>query len=399
MNYKQIIVIFSFCFFTLGNAQKKVSIESLNSFIEEKSSDKKGYWTHLEAIGTDLIVYNQSNKAVYKRKRPKNGKLTFKIDKINTKKLKHKKGGVIIAPNTDGVFGTYFFNNLRKSERIMVQTNDMSKSDRQTLANMLMTFAKNYRAEDITTIATTGSTTYDSKGLNSLITKFILDYELTQKNYNISAIYSYLPTIKNNMNLKKVNLTTNLGGTNEDIDFIYKEDKLKGINYSKTESENSENYLYNYNLEYQGNLLKSINLNNKKKYLFGYNGNLLTSISYTFRDVKYTYNINYKDDVAFLELDVTKNDKLYKFTNKMGSGNSSDFIKWDKKLKPIAYHLDIYRAKIISYNDKENLDTLVFSNSRHGDNKLHLTYVYDENGNWIEQKNDEIKVTRRFYYK
>lgn len=396
-------LIFLITFFTISTikAQEKISIEDINTFIEENSSPKKNFWTHLEVKDHKLIVFNQSRKSLYRKKRPKNGTLTFIIDKINTKKIKGKKEGLVLSPNEKGNFATYYFNREKKVEKIFIQTNDMSKDNKNQLISMLGDFINSYDKKDYDFL--TKSNLHKNKRINSMISSLFLNYELTRKNGEIKILFPFVYKM-NESNILNITSSLNLTGEENELLLHYDEKgSLKKIDYSKSSAkENVVNF--KYDLIYEDSFLKSVKINGVEKYVLEYKDGLVDYVSIKRNKDIYRYGVEIHHNVAYLKLDIIE-DGVYKasnlFINKGIDGMSKDKIDWNRDFQISSFSFDIFKSKNIVYDNYSNIVSLNFSDVHSYENELKLDYSYDKKNNWITSKelSKNFEINRKIVYK
>lgn len=226
-----------------------------------------------------------------------------------------------------------------------------------------------------------------------------MNYELTRKNYNLATVIDYIP---NNISekVKNINFQSNLGGTIEDIDFIYDEkNRISNINYTVDRKEGRGAILFKYTLNYDGNLLKNITIKDKPKYFFNYENTKLKSISYNFRGIEYLYNVvyNYPEKKAELRKNVTRNGKTYEFTNEL-NGEAEDKIYWNDNMTLKGFSYGIYTTNILQYNKKGNIDSFNFKKVSSKPSTKWTYKQFDEKGNWTQRTSKELFINRKITY-
>ncbi|CAM1338969.1 hypothetical protein [Tenacibaculum aestuarii] len=231
---------------------------------------------------------------------------------------------------------------------------------------------------------------------NEMLINLFINLELTEKNYNLSSIMDYVPDL-NKKKINRIEFSSNLGGFHEKLFFNYSKQKLVEVNYSIDRNDGEGVKIFNYKLEYINNYLKSIYLNNRKKYQLEYNyQGKFSTISFTLREVSYIYNIEYssKDNNAELRLDVIKNGKVY-----IGNKYNKTKIFWDKEYRLTSFEIDRYSTNHISYNSNGDVVSFQSITSRPIPSDIQWNYSYDENTNWVKRYNKEIIINRKISYK
>lgn len=225
---------------------------------------------------------------------------------------------------------------------------------------------------------------------NSLIFDLFLNYELTEKNGNLATIIDFLPNL-NNVNYKKIRITSNVGGENQICSFEFNEDGTIGkIAYEVNGK------IYRYDLIYKGNQLTSINIADKPKISFGYDkkGKLIT-ITREKGGGAFEYNFEYVDNEnkAKINLIVIQGEKR-------SPSKRNYYVSWDSELKLESYCFDVFCSKSIRYTPKGDLLSYSFASVNEDNNIATWDYnAYDEKQNWIERKSKDIYFKRTIEYK
>lgn len=176
-----------------------------------------------------------------------------------------------------------------------------------------------------------------SKLNHTIIFDLILNYELTEKNGNNSALIDYLPVaIKD---VSSVQMNSNYGGENETTRFQYD----KTGNLSEIDYQVDDRY-YEYVLSYGNNKVTNISIAGKKKLEFTYRNDTLVTITRQRSGSVFEYEITYVPDKS------RANFKLFVTTDgKRRASSSTAYIIWDEDYNISALDFDIYRISDIKH--------------------------------------------------
>ncbi len=221
---------------------------------------------------------------------------------------------------------------------------------------------------------------------NALIYDLFINYELSEKNGNLATIIDFLPNL-NNVNYKKMKLTSNVGGENQICSFTFnKNETIRKISYEVN------NKIYQYDFVYSGKQLTRINIADKPKISFEYDKKgKLTTITRKKSGVAFEYNLEYLDDEnkANIKLIVVQGEKRRSSSRKY-------YVTWGTELKLKSYCFDVYCSKNLKYTSQGDLLSYSFASVNEDNNIATWEYsAIDEKQNWIERKykNNEFKRT------
>jgi len=224
---------------------------------------------------------------------------------------------------------------------------------------------------------------------NSLIYDLFINYELTEKNGNLSAIIDFFPN-PDNINYKEMTLTSNVGGRNQTCTFVFNDKgTVEKVDYEVN------NKIYRYDFIYEGSQLVTINITGKPKISFRYdNKGRLRAITREKGGGAFEYNFEYIDgeNKANIKLIVVQGEKRSPSARKY-------YASWDSGLKLESYCIDVYCSKKIKYSQQGDLLSYSFANVNEDNNIMSWEYsTRDENQNWVERKSKNIIFNRTIKY-
>ncbi len=226
---------------------------------------------------------------------------------------------------------------------------------------------------------------------NCLIFDLFINYELSEKNGNLTTIIDFIPNLIN-LNYKTIRLTSNVGGENQVCNFIFNENgTIENISYGVN------NRIYRYDFIYEGNRLTGVNIAGKPRISFGYNnmGQLITITRET-NSAAFEYNFEYLDgdEKATITLIVVQGEKRSPSSQKY-------FVTWQNDFKLESYCFDVYCSNNMKYTTQGDLLSYSFD-SVNEDNNI-VTWEYskmDDKQNWIERYyKGDIVFNRTIEYK
>jgi hypothetical protein len=218
----------------------------------------------------------------------------------------------------------------------------------------------------------------DIKKLNNLfIFDFFINFELSQKNGNLSTLVDYMPDA-NNKTYSQITAQSNMGGYAEEIKFQYNDKgNIEKITYQV------KDVVYTYDFVYEKNNLAAALIGGKKKIMFTYDFlDRLQSI--TRQTAEGTM------ELKFILLEGQNKATIKMFVIRDGLKNESkrnDYIAWNERYKMQEYNFDVYSGKNFNYNAQGDMVSFTYSNVMRDDNPASWEYTYDDNGNWIEKRN------------
>lgn len=214
-----------------------------------------------------------------------------------------------------------------------------------------------------------------SKINHTIIFDYYINMEIVERNDNLSSLVNYIPN--NNKKIKTITEESNEGGANEITTYTFNNGALTQFIYQVN------NKRYRYDFDYEGEILKSVSIADKKRIFIQYDSQGRVSMIRREgdSDVAYEFNVSYID-----------NDRkaIIKITN-IADGNKRIsnriyYVVYDKKCKIKSYRYDSYEGNNFIYSSKGDLTSFSFTNVDKQNNRAEWLYTYDDKGNWIEKK-------------
>lgn len=221
----------------------------------------------------------------------------------------------------------------------------------------------------------------------ALIFDLFINYELSEKNGNLSVVVDYLPKAEKK-EFKRVEMTSNYGHEDEKTRFIYNNNyELQQINYQR------EDKLYVYDFTYSDGVPVSVNIAGKKKIEFLYNYDTLKSIIREQNGVYFEHDLNYLpgQQKADIKLFVTNKGKRQPSSYKY-------YAAWNTDYKLTDLSLDIYTVKGITYTNSGDVASFKTYDSEDREKLASWEYTTDEKNNWTERKFDKFVAKRVIDY-
>lgn len=216
----------------------------------------------------------------------------------------------------------------------------------------------------------------------SLIYNLFMNYELTEKHQNLQVLMSYFPDY-DHLPAKEINIHSENSGFLEKIRWVYDEESnLTGFTY-QVDREEGQYVMYSYELDYEGYELKGIDIAGERKIDFEYDGEgRLKTILRRKNNVVFQYNLEYaeKGNKAAIKLVVINGEE-------MRPSSADYFVVWNKKMKIIAYNLDVYAGSKFEYAENGDLISQTFK-GMDDDVTVFWEYEYNEEGRWVMMKYD-----------
>ncbi len=226
---------------------------------------------------------------------------------------------------------------------------------------------------------------------NSIIYDLFLNYELTQKNGNLSTITDFMPNLNQNVKYKSISFTSNIADVKQNCEISFNENgTINSIVYDADDTR------YRYNLIYDGNQLTTINISNKPKISFQYDkkGRISSITRQRNSEVSFEYNFEYLDNEnkANIKLIVIEN-------NKRTPGSRNYYLTWNSNYRLESYCFDSYCSKNIQYTPQGDLLSYTFSTAN-ADNILSTwDYIsFDDKQNWTERQSKKFFFKRKIEY-
>lgn len=223
---------------------------------------------------------------------------------------------------------------------------------------------------------------------DAIVFDLFMNYELTEKNGNLSTLMDYVPSAGTSA-FRKVEMSSNYGGESESSTFTYGDrGRLDRLTYQRADR------LYTYDVEYENDRPIAISIAGKKRIELRYGPNGLVSITRDRNGALFEYNLSYPQgqNRADIELMVVADGKRRPSPSKY-------HVTWDERHRLTGYSLGIYSGREITYSDAGELAT--FAYYTHDDEKRTATwqYVVDAKSNWTERRFNKLVVKRSIEYR
>jgi hypothetical protein len=220
---------------------------------------------------------------------------------------------------------------------------------------------------------------------NMLIYDFYMNYELAERNGNLTTILDYFPhtgnspvsSIKIQSTEKSKEILTFQYNPKNDIEKLVYEVRRK---------------TYAYDFIYDNDQLSSVNIDGEKKITFGYNKEKLVSITRVTIHGSLELSIEYEGKKAKINVVVVE-DGQKKTSFKIV------FVTWNNDYRMTSYQFDAYAAQNLTYSDKGDMTSFEFLSMTSGKIVIKWQYAYDDKGNWTEKKSEYFGFNRTTTYK
>ena len=225
---------------------------------------------------------------------------------------------------------------------------------------------------------------------NSIIFDLLVNYELTGRNGNLSAIIDFMPNMEN-VNYRSLVLKTNIGDQNQTCSFEFNDNRtISNLKYEV----NGKTYRFEFN--YEANRLVNIHIGGKPKLLFTYTkkGQILTvTRDNGGQEAEYTFEYLEGENKANIKLAVIQNG------NRKESRSQRSYLTWNAKHKIESYCFDVFCSKNLSYSPQGDLLSFNFAAVNDDNSKAVWEYsALDDKLNWTERKFQNYLFTRTIEY-
>jgi len=225
----------------------------------------------------------------------------------------------------------------------------------------------------------------DIQKLNyTIVFDLFLNYELSNKNGNLSTIIDYLPDF-NDQSVLCERIDSNMGGEEETTDFVYADGKISEINYTVRDR------IFRYVVGYSDDRVDQVTIAGKPKIRFTYDGK--GKIEKIERDmgegtVEYSFEYSDSENKADIILHVVKGESRKKSSRKY-------HVMWDDNFRIKDYRLDVYIGHDYEYTAEGAVKSFKFSNVNSDNIPFEYVYKIDDKGSWIER----TASNEKFYFK
>ena len=220
----------------------------------------------------------------------------------------------------------------------------------------------------------------------AIVFDLFLNYELTEKNGNLSTLIDYLPR-RGAAPFQRVDMSSNYGGEDESTTFTYGDGgRLDRIDYRRG------GRLFRYELSYDADRLASIAVGGRKRIELAYRNDTLVTISRERNGALFEYALRYRDGERRADI------ALVMVTNGKRSRSSSPyFVTWDDRRRLTGFSLDVYTGREITYSDAGDVATFAyFANDEQ--RTARWEHVRDARSSWTERRFKKLVAKRTIRY-
>ena len=235
-------------------------------------------------------------------------------------------------------------------------------------------------------LATSQSTRAIRQLNDAIVFDLFLNYELTEKNGNLSTLMDYLPR-RGATPFRKVETSSNYGGEDESATFTYGDrGRLERIDYRRGDR------LFVYEVSYDADRPVSIAVAGRKRIDLTYRNDTLVAITRERNGALFEYALDYRagEQRADIELVVVTN-------GKRARSSSPYFVAWDDQRRIAAFSLDVYTGRDITYADAGDVATFAyFANDEQ--RTARWEHVRDAKSSWTERRFRKLLAKRNIQY-
>jgi hypothetical protein len=221
---------------------------------------------------------------------------------------------------------------------------------------------------------------------DAIVFDLFLNYELTEKNGNLSTLMDYLPR-RGTTPFRKVETSSNYGGEDESATFTYGGGgRLDRIDYRRGDR------LFVYEISYDGGRPASITVGGRKRIDLTYRNDTLVAITRDRNGALFEYALEHRagESRADIKLVVVAN-------GKRARSSSPYFVAWDDRRRVTAFSLDIYTGRDITYSDAGDVATFAyFANDEQ--RTARWDHVLDAKSSWTERRFNKLLAKRNIPY-
>ena len=221
---------------------------------------------------------------------------------------------------------------------------------------------------------------------DAIVFDLFLNYELTEKNGNLSTLMDYLPR-RGATPFRRVEASSNYGGEDESATFSYGDGgRLDRIDYRRGDR------LFVYEISYDAGRPASIAVGGRKRIDLTYRNDTLVAITRDRNGALFEYALEYRAGGSRADI------KLIVVTNgKRARSSSPYFVAWDDRRRVTAFSLDIYTGRDITYSDAGDVATFAyFANDEQ--RTARWDHVRDAKSSWTERRFNKLLAKRNIHY-
>jgi hypothetical protein len=225
----------------------------------------------------------------------------------------------------------------------------------------------------------------DIQKLNyTIVFDLFLNYELSNKNGNLSTIVDYLPDF-NDPSVLCERIESNMGREEEVIDFAYANGRVTEVNYTVRDR------IFKYGIGYNNDLVDHMTVAGKNKIRFTYDAKgKIGKIERDMGEATMEYAFEYSDseNKADIVVYVIKGESRKKSPRKY-------HVMWDDHFRLKDYRLDVFIGHDYEYTPDGAVKSFRFSNVDSDNIPFVYEYQRDDKGNWIER----TASIEKFYFR
>ena len=221
---------------------------------------------------------------------------------------------------------------------------------------------------------------------DAIVFDLFLNYELTEKNGNLSTLMDYLPR-RGSSPFRKVEMSSNYGEEDESTVFMYGDrGRLDRIDYRRGDR------LFVYEVSYDAGRPVSIAVGGRKRIDLTYRSDTLVAITRERNGALFEYALDYRSGEKRADI------RLVRVMNGKRSKSSSPyFVAWDDRRRITAFSIDVYTGRDITYSDAGDAATFAyFVNDEQ--RTASWDHVRDAKSNWTERRFKKLLVKRNIQY-
>ena len=221
---------------------------------------------------------------------------------------------------------------------------------------------------------------------DAIVFDLFLNYELTEKNGNLSTLVDYVPR-RGARPFRKVEMSSNYGSEDESTTFTYGDGgRLDRIDYRRGDR------LFVYVISYEAGRPSSIAVGGRKRIDLAYRNDTLVTITRERNGAVFEYALGH--DVAKRRADIVL---VVAANGKRSRSSSPYFVAWDDQRRIAAFSLDVYTGRDITYSDAGDVATFAyFANDEQ--RTARWEHVRDASSNWTERRFGKLLAKRKIDY-
>jgi hypothetical protein len=235
-------------------------------------------------------------------------------------------------------------------------------------------------------VATSQTTPALRQRNDAIVFDLFLNYELTEKNGNLSTLMDYLPA-RGTPAFRKIEMSSNYGGEDESATFAYGDrGRLERIDYRRGDR------LFVYEISYDAERPVSIAVGGRKRIDLTYRNDTLVAITRERNGALFEYALDYRDGERRADIGL-----VVVMNGKRARSSSPYFVVWDDRQRIAAFSLDVYTGRDITYADAGDVATFAyFANDEQ--RTARWDHVRDAKSTWTERRFRKLLAKRTIQY-